>query len=69
VLLVFDITRTKNYIEEIKEMRERAEEANSVKGEFLANMSHEIRTPMNAIMGLSDLLKEESKGKKIFNYA
>lgn len=69
VLLIFDITKTKNYIEEITEMRERAEEANHAKSEFLANMSHEIRTPMNAIVGLSDLIIEESKGRKIYNYA
>ncbi|MDE7212032.1 MAG: response regulator, partial [Lachnospiraceae bacterium] len=69
VLLIFDITKTKNYIAEITQMRERAEKANSVKTEFLANMSHEIRTPMNAIVGLSDLIKQESKGRKIYNYA
>ncbi len=69
VFLAFDITKTKNYIREIEEMSERAEEANLAKSEFLANMSHEIRTPMNAIVGLSDLMKEESKGRKIYNYA
>lgn len=69
VLLIFDITKTKNYIAEVTKMRERAEEANSVKSEFLANMSHEIRTPMNAIVGLSDLIKRESQGRKIYNYA
>lgn len=69
VFLIFDITKTKNYIEEITEMRERAEEANRAKSEFLANMSHEIRTPMNAIVGLSDLIIQESKGRKIYNYA
>lgn len=69
VFLAFDITRTKNYIQKIEEMSERAEEANLAKSEFLANMSHEIRTPMNAIVGLSDLMKEESKGQKIYNYA
>ena len=37
-----------------------AREASKVKSQFLANMSHEIRTPMNAIIGMSELLLNES---------
>lgn len=69
VILLFDVTETRNYIEEIKSVREQAERANMAKSEFLANMSHEIRTPMNAVMGLSDIIMEESKGRKIYSYA
>ncbi len=39
------------------------------KDTFFANMSHEIRTPMNAIVGLSDIIMEESKGRKVYDYA
>ncbi len=35
---------------------------------FFANMSHEIRTPMNAIMGIADLLAEESLTPKQGKY-
>lgn len=69
VLLVLDVTETRNYINEIKKVREQAEKANTAKSEFLANMSHEIRTPMNAIMGLSDIIMEESRGRKVYAYA
>lgn len=69
VVLVLDVTETRNYINEIKNVREQAEKANLAKSEFLANMSHEIRTPMNAIMGLSDIIMEESRGRKVYGYA
>ncbi len=68
-VLILDVTDTRNYIEEIKLFREKAEQANVAKSEFLANMSHEIRTPMNAIIGLSDILIEESRGRKLYAYA
>ncbi len=69
VILILDVTETRNYIEEIKQVREQAEQANIAKSAFLANMSHEIRTPMNAIVGLSDIIMEESKGRKVYAYA
>jgi signal transduction histidine kinase len=40
--------------------RDEAERASRAKDIFLANMSHEIRTPMNAVIGLTELLLDES---------
>jgi len=40
--------------------KHRSDEANKMKTSFLANMSHEIRTPMNAIIGMTELLVNES---------
>lgn len=64
-LLAPDITETKKYVNELIEMRQRADTANSAKSDFLANMSHEIRTPMNAITGFAELCLRE----KDYRYA
>ncbi len=40
----------------LKELKQKAEDAAKLKSEFLANMSHEIRTPMNGIIGMSYLV-------------
>ncbi len=68
-ILVVDVTETHERIQELHEMREKAEEANLSKSNFLANMSHEIRTPMNAVVGMSELIIEECRGQKIYDYA
>lgn len=41
---------------DLKDARDKAEEANKLKNAFIANLSHEVRTPLNAIVGFSGLL-------------
>ena len=56
---VQDITAQRISEEQLKNAKEKAEEADHLKSAFLANMSHEIRTPLNAILGFSRLLIEK----------
>ena len=83
VLVINDQTQEYNYIAEISSGRKKAEsaqqdalralgeakKANRIKSDFLTNISHEIRTPMNAIVGLSELIIEESRGRKVYDFA
>ena len=67
--LIFDVTSKHDYIENLVKMKEAADRANQSKSDFLANVSHEIRTPMNAIIGMSELILEESIGRKVYDFA
>ena len=55
--------------DELREAKNIAEQANRAKSDFLANMSHEIRTPINAIMGMNEMVLQESKDEEIRKYA
>ncbi len=54
-----DITEQKQ-IEQLQREKDLAEKAFKVRQEFLAKTSHEIRTPLNPILGLTDILLQNT---------
>jgi signal transduction histidine kinase/CheY-like chemotaxis protein len=74
IITIADVSKSRNMIRELIELKNTAESASRAKSAFLATMSHEIRTPLNAIIGLADiqLQKNTDEGargdiKKIHN--
>lgn len=52
-----DITLRKQMENELVVARDRAIEANRLKGRILANISHDMRTPLGSILGYSEMLQ------------
>lgn len=55
-----DITDRKVMEQKLVEAKEAAEKANRIKSEFLAVVSHELRLPLTAILGMAQLLKDQT---------
>lgn len=69
VILVYDMTENKQNYEKLMEITQQAEENSAIMTEFLDNMVSEISKPIDTIAGLSDLIIEESRGRKVYQFA
>lgn len=68
LISVIDVTAVMQQAEAMKELKEKAEEANRAKSLFLAKMSHEIRTPINAVLNMNEMILRESTEEEIKKY-
>jgi PAS domain S-box-containing protein len=64
-----DITDRKQYEENLRRAKDKAEDANRVKSDFISNISHEIRTPLNSIIGFSEMLANQLQEPRLREYA
>lgn len=57
LVVLHDVTASKEIQLSMKDAMDVAEAANAAKSEFLSRMSHEIRTPMNVIIGMLQIAR------------
>lgn len=57
-----DLHRLADQAEQLKDALMSAETANRAKDKFITHMSHEFRTPLNGIIGLSEMIANETLG-------
>ena len=69
ILLFFAILDQVKALDAQKQETQNAIAATKAKSDFLANMSHEIRTPINAIMGMNEMVLQESNQDSVKEYA
>lgn len=68
-IILTDISAQHRYNVELRAAKDAAESADAAKTQFLAQMSHEIRTPINAILGMNEMIMQESQDATILDYA
>ena len=69
IVWIYDVTQTKQNMDELIRLKEQADNSNKEKSNFLANMSHEIRTPMNVIIGSTELILREKASDAVLENA
>lgn len=69
ILLFFATLDQVRVLDAQKQATQNAIAATKAKSDFLANMSHEIRTPINAIMGMNEMVLQESNQDSVKEYA
>ena len=67
-LVCFGYAAFRSSEEQEREYRE-VVRANRMKSDFLGNMSHEIRTPISTILGMNEMILNESDDREIIGYA
>lgn len=69
VVIIYDLTEKNKMISELEKAKIEAENASKAKENFLANISHEIRTPLNVVLGMNEMLYNETDIKLIKEYS
>lgn len=57
----YDITKQKEYEQQLVDAKDKAELSDRLKSEFLSQISHEIRTPVNSLLNMTSLIEKEVK--------
>lgn len=55
-----DLTERRRYETDLEEARDQAMAAYRAKSQFVANVTHELRTPLSSLVGLSELLANDT---------